>query len=97
MVTKSFKKRFGTKAVEKGFISVEQLLRAIKTQVLEDLGTYTHRPIGAILFEQGSIKDYQINSLVNTEDKNGLVQAGRILRQENGLPGLKTPRNYGLA
>ena len=97
MVKKSFKKRFGTKAVEKGFISVEQLLKAIKTQVLEDLGTYTHRPIGAILFEQGSISDHQINSLVNTKDKNEFMQAGRILRQENGLPGLKIHRNYGLA
>jgi len=65
MVTKNFKKRFGTKAVEKGFITVEQLLNAIKIQVLEDLGTYTHRPIGAILFEQGSISDPQISSLIN--------------------------------
>jgi len=65
MLTKNFKKRFGTKAVEKGFITVEQLLNAIKTQVLEDLGTYTHRPIGAILFEQGSISDPQISSLIN--------------------------------
>ena len=65
MVTKSYAKRFGTMAVEEGFITVEQLLKAIKTQVLEDVGTYTHRPIGAILFEQGSISDYQIDSLIN--------------------------------
>ncbi len=65
MATKSSKKRFGTMAVERGFITVEQLLQAIKTQVLEDLGTHMHRPIGAILFEQGSIADYQIDSLIN--------------------------------
>jgi hypothetical protein len=65
MVTKEFKKRFGTMAVEEGFITVEQLLKAIKTQILEDIGTYTHRPIGAILFEQGSIRDHQIYSLIN--------------------------------
>jgi hypothetical protein len=65
MVTKSLKKRFGTKAVEKGFITVEQLLKAIKTQVLEDLGTHMHRPIGAILFEQGAINDHEIISLIN--------------------------------
>ena len=65
MVTNSYAKRFGAKAVEQGFITVEQLLKAIRTQVLEDIGTYTHRPIGAILFEQGSINDYQISSLSN--------------------------------
>ena len=65
MVTKECKKRFGTMAVEEGFITVEQLLKAIKTQVLEDIGTYSHRPIGAILFEQGSINDHQIESLIN--------------------------------
>jgi len=65
MVTNSYAKRFGAKAVEQGFITVEQLLKAIRTQVLEDIGTYTHRPIGAILFEQGSIKDHQISSLAN--------------------------------
>ena len=65
MVAKSYAKRFGARAVEQGFITVEQLLKAIRTQVLEDIGTYTHRPIGAILFEQGSISDYQIDSLIN--------------------------------
>lgn len=97
MATKKFKKRFGTVAVEKGFITVEQLLKAIKTQVLEDLGTYTHRPIGAILFEQGSISDHQITSLVSCQDKKGFIHAGRILRQKSDLPGLKIPRNYELA
>ena len=65
MVTKSYAKRFGTRAVEQGFVTVEQLLKAIRTQVLEDIGTYSHRPIGAILFEQGSINDHQIESLIN--------------------------------
>ena len=65
MATKILKKRFGTLAVEEGFITVEQLLEAIKTQVLEDLGTYTHRTIGAILYEQGSISAQQIDSLLN--------------------------------
>jgi hypothetical protein len=97
MVTKRFKKRFGTRAVEEGFITVEQLLKAIKIQVLEDLGTHMHRPIGAILFEQGSISGHQINSLINYQDKNEFMQAGRILRQENGLPWRKISKNYGLA
>ena len=65
MATKNFKKRFGTRAVEEGFITAEQLLKAMKTQVLEDLGTYTHRAIGTILFEQGSISSPQICSLTN--------------------------------
>ena len=65
MSIKKYEKRFGTLAVEKGFITVEQLLKAISTQVLEDLATYTHRPIGAILLEQGSIRGHQISALIN--------------------------------
>ncbi len=97
MAMKKIKKRFGTMAVEEGFITVEQLLKAIEIQILEDLATYTHRPIGAILFGLGSISDHQIDSLINTEEQDEFIQAGhRILSREKELPWFKTRRNYGL-
>jgi len=44
--------RFGVVAVEKGFITPEQLFKALKIQVREDLERETHRLLGEILFEQ---------------------------------------------
>lgn len=44
--------RFGVVAVEKGFITPEQLFKALKIQVREDLERETHRLLGEILLEQ---------------------------------------------
>ena len=44
--------RFGVVAVEKGFITPEQLFEALKAQVQEDLERETHRLLGEILLEQ---------------------------------------------
>jgi hypothetical protein len=57
-------KRFGTIAFEKGFISLENLLQALKIQVTEDLQGMSHRLIGQILLEQGYITDAQINDVL---------------------------------
>ena len=46
-----FQKRFGLIAVEKGFITTDQLVEAFKVQVLEEIEKEKHRLIGAILFE----------------------------------------------
>jgi hypothetical protein len=48
-----FKKRFGVTAVEKGYISSDQLIEALAIQVAEDISTGGHDLIGKILFEQG--------------------------------------------
>ncbi|MCK4818479.1 hypothetical protein KA005_22105 [bacterium] len=54
-------KRFGTIAVEKGFVTIEHVAEAMKIQIIEDMGTQSHRPIGRILFEQGFITQSQAN------------------------------------
>lgn len=46
-------KRFGVVAVEKGFITKEQLFEALKTQVEEDLSGKPHTLIGIILIKLG--------------------------------------------
>ncbi len=46
-------KRFGVIAVEKGFITKEELFEALKIQVEEDLSGEAHSLIGVILIKLG--------------------------------------------
>jgi hypothetical protein len=53
-------KRYGVKAVEKGFVTLDQLLMAINIQILENLEKGEHRLIGRILAELGIISPSRI-------------------------------------
>ena len=55
MNTKEISKRYGVKAVERGFITLDQLLMAINIQIVENLEQGEHRLIGRILAELGII------------------------------------------
>ena len=59
-------KRFGVIAVEKGFITSEQLIESMKTQILEDLEDAKHRLIGQILFEKRYMTNMQIKEVLKT-------------------------------
>jgi predicted nucleotide-binding protein (sugar kinase/HSP70/actin superfamily) len=59
-------KRFGTVAIEKGFITLENLIEAIKIQVTENLESSEHRLIGQILWEKGYITTEQINEVIES-------------------------------
>jgi len=59
-------KRFGVIAVEKGFITSEQLIESMKTQILEDLEDVKHRLIGQILFEKRYMTNMQIKEVLKT-------------------------------
>ena len=59
-------KRFGTIAIEKGFISLDHLLEALKIQVTENLEGIQHRLIGQILLEKGCITNIQINEVLRS-------------------------------
>ena len=61
-----FQKRFGFIAVEKGFITADQLVEAFKVQVLEEIEKDKHRLIGAILFEHGFITLPQIDEVIES-------------------------------
>ena len=61
-----FRKRFGLIAVEKGFITADQLVEAFKVQVLEEIEKEKHRLIGAILFEHGFITLPQIDEVLQS-------------------------------
>jgi hypothetical protein len=61
-----YEKQFGVIAIEKGFISSEQLIDALKLQVKEDLEYKSHRLVGEILLDAGHITPDQIQEVVNT-------------------------------
>jgi len=56
--------------VEKGFITAEQVINALRIQVMEDIEKGKHRLIGPILLEQGLITLSQINDLLSALGKN---------------------------
>jgi hypothetical protein len=57
-------KRFGITAVEKGFITSDQVIEALTIQVAEDLSIGTHRPIGKILLENEVITLQQVDEVL---------------------------------
>jgi len=59
-------KRFGAVAIEKGFITLENLIEAIKIQVTENLEASEHRLIGQILWEKGYLTTEQINEVIES-------------------------------
>ena len=61
-------KRFGVIAVERGFVTIEQVAEAMKVQIIEDMGKGIHRLIGAILLDQGLINTRQLNEVLNILD-----------------------------
>lgn len=54
-------KRFGYIAVNKGFISEEQLAEAMLCQIKEDLCGLSHRLLGQILLANGNMTKAQVD------------------------------------
>jgi hypothetical protein len=59
-------RRFGTVAIESGFITVGQLVSAMKIQIQDELKGAKHRLIGKILLDEGYITDIQIEEVLKT-------------------------------
>lgn len=64
METNHMEKRFGILAVEKGFITADELIEALRVQVLEDIEKGKHRLLGRILLEQGLLTREQIEDVL---------------------------------
>ena len=61
-----YEKQFGIIAIEKGFISSDDLIGALKIQVEEDIEYKTHRLIGEILMDNDLITASQIQEVLDT-------------------------------
>ena len=56
--------RFGHIAVQGGFITIDQILAALKVQVEDDLAEDPHRLLGRILCEQGAMTWAQVGKVL---------------------------------
>lgn len=65
----SMEKRFGVIAVEKGFITAEDLIEVLKIQIGEDIEKGRHRLIGKILLDQGLMTYAQIDEVLSCLDR----------------------------
>ena len=72
-------KRFGAIAVEKGFITEDQLFQALKIQAQENLAEGKHRLLGQILLEEGLITTPQIEEVLDVINHQlvYMISAGR--------------------
>ena len=57
-------KRFGLIALEKGYITQEELIDALKIQVQEDINYSHHRLIGEILLDEGFMFAAQVEEVL---------------------------------
>jgi len=62
-------KLFGVVAIEKGFISMDQLLEGLEIQIDEEIERGEHRVIGAILVEKGYMNLSQVQETLESCDK----------------------------
>jgi hypothetical protein len=60
-----YEKQFGIIAIEKGFITADNLIETLKIQVEEEINYKTHRLIGEILLDRGYITPAQIQDVLD--------------------------------
>jgi len=70
MEKEHLEKRFGVLAVEKGYVTPDQVIEGLKIQVMEDMEKQKHRPIGIILMEKGLITSEQLMDVLEAMGKN---------------------------
>lgn len=70
METQHLDRRFGVSAVRMGFVTAEQVVEALRIQVMEDVEKGKHRLVGLILLEQGLITLSQIERVLASIGKN---------------------------
>ena len=67
----SIRKRFGVIAIEKGFITTEQLIHAIEEQIRDEIAQERHKLIGEILYEKGYMTKKQCDEVLIELGKPG--------------------------
>ena len=58
--------RFGVIAVQKGFVTPEQVVDALALQAKEFFSTGKHRLIGEILMDQGLLDPQQLDEIIRS-------------------------------
>ena len=68
-------KRFGAIAVDKGYISIEELIEALAIQVKDETEHGSHRLLGSILFEQDIITADELQDVIDSVLNRNAVAA----------------------
>ncbi len=68
-------KRFGAVAIEKGYITIEQLIEALAIQVKDEVENESHRLLGSILFEQDIITGDQLQEVIDSVLSHNAIAA----------------------
>jgi hypothetical protein len=63
---KKYHKRFGTIAVDKGYINEEQLFKALEIQAKENVMEGKHRLLGQIFVDEGLLTPAQVDEILET-------------------------------
>jgi hypothetical protein len=66
MKKKHYHKRFGTIAVDKGYINDDQLIKALEIQAKENVMEGKHRLLGQIFVEEGLLTTAQVDDILET-------------------------------
>jgi hypothetical protein len=64
MSKEHLEKRFGVIAVEKGFVTADQVVEAMRIQIKEDVEKGKHRLIGVILVGMGVMNTSQVDEVL---------------------------------
>jgi hypothetical protein len=59
-----YEKRFGMIAIDKGYITAEDLVKGLTIQVGEDIRKIPHRFLGEIFFDMGLMTDQQVDEVL---------------------------------
>ena len=63
---KNYHKRFGTIAVDKGYINENQLIKALEMQAKENIKEGKHRLLGQIFLDEGLLTEAQVDDILET-------------------------------
>jgi hypothetical protein len=63
---KHYHKRFGTIAVDKGYISENKLIKALELQAKENVKEGKHRLLGQIFVDEGLLTEAQVDEILET-------------------------------
>jgi hypothetical protein len=66
-----YEKRFGIIAVEKGFITPEDLVGVLRVQVIEDIRAGNHRLMGEIMMDRNLMNPGQVEEVLTYLFRSG--------------------------
>ena len=74
-----YQKRFGAIAVDKGYITEDQLIMALEIQAKENVMDNQHRLLGQILLQQGLLTTTQVDEILDTMNQRVvyMISVGR--------------------